>query len=772
MWAYLSDLFASDGYLPLGACMQWNPGLLALRLTGDGLTVLAYLIIPAALGYLMLRRPGLGNARFYTLFGIFILAGAIANLLGIWVIWQPDYVAEGSVKLVAAFTSAGTAIVLCSAMPRLLATPSNPELEAMVREKTAALASSEQRFRDFANTASDWLWETDADLRITYFSERAGSLGDQVIGLRRDQIDVLDPNDAGWVGHLSDLAARRPFRDFVYGWRDRDGRTRHSRVSGMPRFDSEGRFQGYRGTSTDVTVEVEAELRAARAHDRLIDAIESLPAHFMLFDREGKLVLCNSSRPEMLPGADDLLHPGTPAEALFRRLLEQGLVAAAIGREEDWLRERLAQFRRGGTDMEVLGTSGRWIQVVERRTSEGGVVTIRLDVTERHEMEDQLRQAQKMEAVGQLTGGVAHDFNNLLTVVIGQLDLIAEAVAQDPALSARVAATIQAAERGADLTRRLLAFSRRQALRPQVVELNPLVQGMGGLLRRSLGEAIELQFALDDGLWPTLVDPGQVENALLNIALNSRDAMPRGGKLTIETGNRHLDADYVAHEPEVAEGDYVMLAVSDTGTGMAPEVLERAFEPFFTTKEVGQGSGLGLSMVYGFAKQSGGHVKIYSEPGHGTTVRLYLPRATRSDGATGQAEATAEPRGGSETVLAVEDDGAVRRLAVNLLTSLGYRVVEAVDGHAALALLRQRDDIDLLFTDMVMPGGMSGSDLAREARLLRPGLKVLFTTGYTRAAATNNGTGPGGDVIVKPYRKQDLARMLRRVLDGEAAQGR
>jgi CheY-like chemotaxis protein len=310
-----------------------------------------------------------------------------------------------------------------------------------------------------------------------------------------------------------------------------------------------------------------------------------------------------------------------------------------------------------------------------------------------------------------------------------------------------------------------LARESKQALQPEITDLNQVVTGMTYLLRRTLGEPIEIDIRLSQALWPTLVDKSQVESALLNLAINARDAMPDGGKLVIETANAQLDADYAARNAEVAPGDYAVLVVSDTGCGMAPEIAERAFEPFFTTKGVGKGSGLGLSMVYGFAKQSGGHLKIYSELGHGTTVRLYLPRGgTRED--TVAAAAANESRRGMETILIVEDDPGVRQLVAVQLRSLGYRVREAPDGASAMALLEDDTTVDLLFTDVVMPGGMTGQQLAQQARRLRPTLKVLFTSGYTPESILHQGKSePGIHLLSKPYRRDTLAEKVREVLD-------
>ncbi|MFZ0206538.1 MAG: response regulator, partial [Roseiarcus sp.] len=389
-------------------------------------------------------------------------------------------------------------------------------------------------------------------------------------------------------------------------------------------------------------------------------------------------------------------------------------------------------------------------------------------------LEQQLRQSQKMEAVGQLTGGVAHDFNNLLTLILGGVEVIGRQMPNlpDPAALARIERAkdmaLQGVRRATALTSRLLAFSRQQALTPQSLDVNKLVAGVCELLRRTLGEAIVLDTVLTGGLWRTFADPNQLENALLNLALNARDAMPDGGKLTIETANASLDRTYIASlEEPIEPGQYVMIAVADTGAGMGQATRERAFDPFFTTKEVGKGTGLGLSQVYGFARQSAGHVKIYSEIGEGTTIKIYLPRRLGDS-----AEATAEKAPdvsrsiGGETILVVEDDDALRKYAKEILTELGYHVLEANSGAVALAALERDEPIDLLLSDVVMPGGVNGRQLGDQAAHMRPGLKVLFMTGYTRNAIVHHGRLDAGvHLIGKPFSFEELAAKVRERLD-------
>ena len=409
---------------------------------------------------------------------------------------------------------------------------------------------------------------------------------------------------------------------------------------------------------------------------------------------------------------------------------------------------------------------------VEERTRELAEANLALcnEIAERTRAEEALLQAQKMEAVGQLTGGVAHDFNNLLTVISGNLQMLQERLDHDPPLLNLAGAAAKAALRGAELTRKLLAFSRRQPLQPREIDIGELVHNMTDMLRRTLGESIHIETAIQPGLAKAVADPGQLENALLNLALNARDAMPQGGWLTIETATVAPDAASGIEDSDIAPGEYVMLAVVDTGSGMPPEVMKRAFEPFFTTKGAGKGSGMGLATVYGFVKQSGGYVKIYSELSRGTTVQLYLPQAKSNNEARMQEHASSHaPRASGETVLLVEDDEGVRELAATFLHDLGYALLEAADAQQALAILEEGRPIDLLFTDIVMPGGMNGLELSHEALRRRPAMKVLYTSGYMENTLVHDGKLDDGiQLITKPYTKETLARQIRRVLEQQS----
>jgi PAS domain S-box-containing protein len=414
----------------------------------------------------------------------------------------------------------------------------------------------------------------------------------------------------------------------------------------------------------------------------------------------------------------------------------------------------------------------RWVRVATQTVpgADGRparVVGAHLDITDLRTTQLQLQQAQKMEAIGNLTGGMAHDFNNLLGIIIGNLDMLRDSAPLSTDDGELLGEALDAATRGADLIRRLLAFSRRQPLQPRPIALNEMVSGIVGLLGRTLGEDIPISLDLAADIWPVRVDPAQLEASLVNLATNARDAMPNGGRLMIATANRHLDADYTAGHAELTPGDYAMIEVSDTGTGIPPDVMTRIFEPFFTTKEVGKGTGLGLSMVFGFVKQSGGHVNVYSEPAAGTTFRLYLPReGPDAETADVAAAAASESAGEGETILIVEDNPGMRRVVRRQLVELGYRVVEAEGAAAALAILAQ-EKVALLFSDIVMPGGMNGIALAQKATVAWPAIKIILTSGFPDAHLGDQVANIR--LLSKPYRRADLAEAVREALEGSPA---
>jgi PAS domain S-box-containing protein len=518
------------------------------------------------------------------------------------------------------------------------------------------LRESQARLRDFAEASAEHYWQTDARHRYDYFSSsyqessdrsNEGLLGQPV----ENATDAIFRNQEPWQFIQSQIRRQQAFRDVVFERQGaKPGETVWIRASGKPYYNENGEFQGFRGTSTNVT------------------------AHLAL--------------------------------------------------------------------------------------------------------QEQLAQAQKMETVGQLTGGVAHDFNNLLAVIIGNAELLlrrGDLAAQNSPdgnkAERSVDAILRSAYRGAELTQQLLAFSRKQALSPKVIILNKQVGGMIAMLRRSLDARIEIETRSSDDLWPCLADPGQLENVVLNLAINARDAMPGGGTLSFETANAYLDENSAA-QADVNPGAYVTLAVTDTGTGMPAEVRDHIFEPFFTTKDQGKGTGLGLSMVFGFVKQSNGHVTVDSEEGHGTTVKLYLPRAMQQPSDAENHEAK-QPGAHGECILVVEDDPDVRNLAVNLLGDLGYRVLEAGDGKAAVGILAREQHIDLLFTDVILTGAMNGNDIARHAHSHHPDIKIMYMSGYSHDALIHQGRLEDAVVLLqKPFSRAELAVKLREALENPPEGGK
>jgi PAS domain S-box-containing protein len=454
---------------------------------------------------------------------------------------------------------------------------------------------------------------------------------------------------------------------------------------------------------------------------------------------------------------------GIPQKAL--------IVAAQTGKyeTEGWrVRKDESRFWAGAVINAIKDPHGQLL----------GFAKITRDLTERRAADERTRQAQKMEGIGQLTGGVAHDFNNLLTIILGNLETLQRSLKAGEVDSGRLLRSADNAMRGArraeSLTQRLLAFSRQQPLDPKPIDLGRLVSGMSDLLRRTLGEQVSIETVLGGGIWRAHADANQLELVILNLAVNARDAMPNGGRLTLETANVHLDERYAATQAEVLPGQYVMLAVTDNGSGMTPDVKARAFDPFFTTKDVGHGTGLGLSQVYGFVKQSRGHVKIYSEVGEGTTIKVYLPRVHAASAVMEDEAPDSVARGApNETILVVEDDADVRSYSCETLAELGYNVLAAENGQAGLHLLEANPEIRVLFTDIGLPGGMNGRQLAEEAKRRKPELKILFTTGYARNAIVHDGRlDPGVELITKPFTQAALSTRLRDIIDASRVPGR
>jgi signal transduction histidine kinase len=493
----------------------------------------------------------------------------------------------------------------------------------------------------------------------------------------------------------------------------------------------------------------------------LRDSIETMPEGVAIYDDQDRLVICNESYKHLFSHRPEDVVIG----ARFEDMLRAGASAHGPGPahpQDEWIEKFVREHRQPGSPVEQQLADGRWVLASHHRLPNGWLAGLRVDITDRKETEHQLVQAQKMEAIGNLTGGMAHDFNNLLGIIIGNLDLARGQTGGD--VEELINDAHEAAWRGADLTRRLLAFARRQPLHPEPIKVNDLIANTARLLRPLLGETIDISLQLADDLWPATADPAQLESSLANLATNARDAMPKGGRLIITTANRRLDADYAATQVDVAEGDYVMIEVSDTGYGMAPATVERIFEPFFTTKDRGKGTGLGLSMVFGFLRQSGGHINVYSELDAGTTFRIYLPRSATPAQAPENKPATMLAQGSGETILVVEDHPEVRRVVMRQLRGLGYRPIETGTGADALEILG-RTPIDLMLTDIVMPGGLDGVDLARIALERWPRLKVVLTSGFPEARiALESEMLRSLRLLSKPYSSAELAAVLRSTL--------
>jgi PAS domain S-box-containing protein len=628
----------------------------------------------------------------------------------------------------------------------------------------AALRLSHERFDYVTRATEDAVWDRNVEENTIWWN---GGL-QRLFGIPPEEIEYtaewarerVHPDDREAVTRSVNEAIESGADQWAceYRFRRHDGTYAFVYARGFLIRDSAGRTVRVVGAITDLSDRKERE--------------DTLREQAMLLDRAKDAILVRSldRRIRYWNKAAETIYGIPREEAIGKRvediIVYEDPVAFEIADAEVFAKgEWSGRFPQTGADGKTITVDGHWTLLRDESGQPAGVLKIHTNVSERVELERRLTQSQKLEAIGQLTGGIAHDFNNLLTVIVGNADALAEELPGHKDVLPLVDMIRTAGERGAELTRHLLAFARRQALEPRTVRADELVDGMRNLLRRTLGENIELAVEHAPDLAKVSVDPAQFESALLNLCINARDAMPGGGRLMIETDNVILDENYTEQRADVVPGDYVRISISDTGTGMSAEDAARAFEPFFTTKARGQGTGLGLSMVYGFVKQSGGHVAIYSELGHGTVVTLYLRQAKGRN----EPVVTIEPgdvAGHGEHILLVEDDELVRAHAVQLLASLGYGVVSATNGPEALELLRQDIPCDLLFTDVIMPGGLTGPKLAEAARALRPGLPVLYTSGYTENAIIHHGRVDAGiNLLHKPYRKPELAAKLRAVLD-------
>jgi len=695
------------------------------------------------------------------------------------------------------------------------------ERKRMERE----ILESEERFREFAESSSDWLWETDAESRITFASDRIKDLlgldPRELVGRRREELADSDQKDI--LRELDDtIRAQRPLRDFRYEIRDKNNQPRWLSISGKARYSAAGEFLGYRGTGSDITESILALHREAQVRERFLAAIETVPVSVALFNAEDRLVVANERYRTRLIVAGQL-ETGATFEDLLRAEIKAGAILDAAEDQEVWFRERMARHRNPSGSFEVRRSQG-WFQISEHRTGDGYTLVVVHDITDqkkaerallsaRDELEERVRertqaleqqiverqyaekalqeanqelekrveertghlraeiaerkklemhflQAQKMEAIGQLAGGIAHDFNNLLTVIQGNLSWLKEKVqADDKKASQLMDMALEAARRAGQLTHRMLAFSRRQDLRPERIAPARVLESIAPLVSRALSESVTLEVHASDDVWPLLVDPHQLESAILNIAINSRDAMPNGGSFVLRAENRFVDASKAGRHPNVEPGDYACLSMSDTGTGMPPDILDRVFDPFFTTKEVGKGSGLGLSMVFGFVRQSCGFVEVSSQPGEGTVVELYLPRCTTETTATvaGSSTEGAGVRTLGLNVLVVEDDPLVRGVVLEYLKMSGFKPIPVEDGKAAISVLEKATAIDLVLSDIIMPGGISGLDLAEIIHERWPEIVVVLMSGYSHDEFSRRGINPDAiDLLRKPFTKREL----------------
>ncbi len=648
------------------------------------------------------------------------------------------------------------------------------------RRAQREIRESEARFRALTQAIPNHVWTAQSDGMMEWFNDRTYDYsGAEKGALNGDNwLRIVHPDDvsatsAAWQ---KAIAAGDTYQ-MEYRLRHRSGVFRWHIVRSVPIKDETGRIVRWIGTNTDIEEQRKSQAQLEelnrtleqRVTDRTAerDRMWRLSTDIMLVaDLQATVVSVNPAWKSILGWEEhelvgrsfmDLIHP----EDLVATLAEVGKLRDGVTTFsfENRYRAKDGSYRiiswTAVPDDAYIHANGR--DVTEERDAAKAL----------RATETALQQAQKMEAIGNLTGGVAHDFNNLLQVVAGNLQLLAKDVVGNDKAQRRITSALAGVDRGAKLAAQLLAFGRRQALDPRVVNVGRLIGTMDEMLRRTIGEGIEVETMVSAGLWNTLVDPMQMENAVLNLAINARDAMEGFGKLTIEVGNAYIDETYTRLHDDVSEGQFVSICVTDTGTGMPPELIAKVFEPFFTTKPEGKGTGLGLSMVYGFVKQSGGHVKIYSETGHGTTVKIYLPRSLQNeDLEVTPAELTVE--GGQETILVAEDDEGVRATVVELLQELGYRVLKAPDASAALTIIESGVPIDMLFTDVVMPGPLKSADVARKAKQRLPGLAVLFTSGYTENSIVHGGRlDPGVQLLSKPYTREALARKIRYVLDQE-----
>ncbi len=766
-------LLATMGHSTLPSLMAGNTDAVGQKIV----VLVVWGITAAALIMLLLNRP-------HSVLDLWLMAVMVAWLadIGLSAVFDAarydlGFYAGRLYGLLAGTIVLGGILIDTSSLQRKLAAAGaklaelNRSLAQRVNERTSELRASEERLRLMTDSVQDYsIIMLDPAGRVLTWNHGAqqlkGYTAPEIVGQSVERLHLQEDIAAGKVSQLLTRATVEG-RCLDSGWRVRkDGTQFAADVVLTAMRDSAGELVGFTEITRDVTERRLAQQKILEQMERAEALLEASPDPVVIIDRTGRIAIVNARteavfgypRRDLIGQSVEMLIPEWPrAEHIAQRTLDQqDPTTRPMATGSD-----LIACRRDGEKFSVD------VALSPLMTPDGPLlISIIRDVTDRLRADAQLQQAQKMEAIGNLTGGMAHDFNNLLGIVIGNLDLLRDMRKDDADVDELAQGALDAACKGADLTRRLLAFARQQPLQPKRIDVNELVSGITKLLSRTLGEQVEISLDLTADPWGTVVDPAQLEAGLVNLATNSRDAMPNGGQLRIATRNRHLDADYAAQHAEVVVGDYVMIEVSDTGTGMPPEIISRIFEPFFTTKERGRGTGLGLAMVFGFMKQSHGHINVYSEPGKGTTFRLYLPRMTEDTRLPDNDESATSPaRGNGEWILVVEDNPSLRRIVVRQLSELGYRVLEAENAAAALELL-STERVDLLMTDIVMPGGTDGVELAQQAQQRWPALKVLFTSGF--AEVQINGRSKllpaRTELLTKPYRREKLAATVRKAL--------
>ena len=636
-----------------------------------------------------------------------------------------------------------------------------------------ARRASEQRFRDVAEVGGDWIWETGPDHRYCYFSDQmekiTGLRATELYGKSRKNLSWADGSDPKWQKHFSDLDAQRPFRDFTFTITRLGIDPCHVRISGKPIFDSEGRFQGYRGTGTDISAQLEAEAEIDRKTVLLQATFDNMMEGISVIDADGKLAAFNARFVDLFDLPSGTARFGMPFEQIIR--FNAGRGEYGPGELDELVRRQLAPTEGEPRTTEHTRPNGSVIEIRSNPLPDGGCVITYADVTNRKQVEEEFRQAQKMEAIGRLTGGMAHEFNNLLTA-IGGFAHLTKRWAHDPErVEEWCGDIISAADQAASLTSQLLSFSRKQILEPKIVSIGRVVEDSQSLIRQAMeGEmsaTFNVTFDIADRHLHVKTDPGQLSQVFLNLAINARDAMPKGGTLSIATHQAELNDVAVAGFDSARPGLYAAISVSDTGSGIDEETKAQIFEPFFTTKEVGEGTGLGLSMVYGMVQQSGGVITVDSEVGVGTTFTIYLPLADPAESV--EHEDFGDPAlvsRGNETILIAEDELAIRQVARVSLEALGYTVLTADDAFKAIGIFEKHGDaIDLLVTDLNMPG-MNGRQLAHELVGKKPGLKVIFVTGFDPSAFAASGLrASDAPLLRKPFDPDELGETVRRLLD-------